>query len=61
MVPLIYPGSEAKEFVTLATIGPRPTKSSAGKEISDPPPAIELTVPATKPAATKNKRCAIFN
>src|SRR4051794_7567698 len=41
------------ELVTLAATVPSPSATSVGKRISDPPPAMELTAPATRatPAA----------
>jgi len=43
-------------LVALATIGERPAAMSAGKVSSVPPPAIELTIPASSaaPAPTRS-------
>jgi hypothetical protein len=51
-MPASDPGHMAIVFVALAMIGSRPSQSSAGNEISDPPPAIELMTPARNPAIT---------
>jgi hypothetical protein len=50
------PGSSATVLVALAVMGERPAAMSAGKVSSVPPPAIELTNPATSaaPAPTRS-------
>src|ERR1700733_12525456 len=48
-------GQRATEFVALAMTGVTPEKSRAGKEMKLPPPATELSAPATA-AATKRRR-----
>src|SRR5438270_14031368 len=48
------PGHKAMVCEALASIGDMPTKSIAGKPIKPPPPATELSAPATNPA-TKRK------
>ena len=45
-------GQIAAVFVALATIGGTPSQTSVGKLTSDPPNAIELSEPATMPAAS---------
>jgi hypothetical protein len=40
-------------LVALARIGSRPSQTSSGKVISEPPPAIALTAPATVDAAKR--------
>jgi hypothetical protein len=40
----------ASVLVALAITGSRPIQSNAGNEMSDPPPATELTAPARKAA-----------
>ena len=37
-------------LVAFALIGGTPASSNAGKVMNDPPPAIELSIPPTKPA-----------
>src|SRR5688572_24346070 len=46
------PGQSATVLVALATIGEMPRPTRAGKVSSVPPPAIELTAPATADATT---------
>src|SRR4051812_5005878 len=41
-------------LVTLALSGERPVASSAGNEISDPPPATALIAPVVTPAAASS-------
>src|SRR6185437_2362281 len=48
-----YPGKTATLLVTLAGTAPSPVASRAGNVISEPPPAIALTVPAASPATTR--------
>ena len=50
MFPVIAQGLIA--FVTFAVTLGRPVASSAGKETSEPPPAIALIAPAPMPAGT---------
>jgi hypothetical protein len=51
----MYPEHDAKVLVALALIGGTPTKSSAGKVMKLPPPAIEFNTPPKKPAPNRNK------
>jgi len=46
----------AMRFVPLAVAGGKPKKISKGKVSKEPPPAMVLTKPANKPAATKMRR-----
>src|SRR5918992_2106656 len=50
------PGHSATVLVALATIGGTPSPTSAGNVSSVPPPAIELTAPATAEARTTRGR-----
>src|SRR3712207_1661316 len=50
------PGQSATVLVALATIGGIPSPTRAGKVSSVPPPAIELTAPATAEARTTSGR-----
>ena len=45
-------------LVALATIGGRPAAISAGKVSSVPPPAMELTIPASSAAPAPTRSCA---
>jgi hypothetical protein len=45
----------------LALSGGNPAASSAGNEISDPPPATALTTPAASPAATRRTTSPALN
>jgi hypothetical protein len=47
-----YPGKSARLLVAFAVTGGMPAHSISGNETTLPPPAIELTAPATN-AATK--------
>jgi hypothetical protein len=51
-------GSSATVLVALATIGGRPAAISAGKVSSVPPPAMELTIPASSAAPAPTRSCA---
>jgi len=48
--PANEPGQIATVFVALAITAGRPIQMSAGKEMSVPPPAIELIAPARNAA-----------
>ena len=47
------PGESDTVFVAFARIGSRPSQTSIGNVISEPPPAIELMAPATVDAASR--------
>src|SRR5262245_36339601 len=47
------PGDSETVLVALARIGGRPSQTSSGKVISEPPPAMALTAPATVAAAKR--------
>src|SRR5262245_45511002 len=47
------PGDSETVLVALARIGGRPSQTSRGKVISEPPPALALTAPATVAAAKR--------
>src|SRR5689334_9867156 len=51
-------GSNATVLVAFATIGGRPAAMRAGKVSSVPPPAIELTMPASSAAPAPTRSCA---
>jgi len=51
-------GSNATVLVAFATIGVRPAAMSAGKVSRVPPPAIELTIPASSAAPAPTRSCA---
>src|SRR3954451_4902352 len=51
-------GSSATVLVALATIGVSPAAMRAGKVSSVPPPAIELTMPASSAAPAPTRSCA---
>src|SRR6478672_12207528 len=51
-------GSSATVLVAFATIGVNPAAISAGKVRSVPPPAIELTIPASRAAPAPTRSCA---
>src|SRR4051794_6511759 len=53
-VPPTYPGSTAIWFVTFAASVGTPTATSAGNEMSEPPPATAFTAPAANAAAASN-------
>src|SRR5438874_2152087 len=47
------PGHRAMVCEALASIGDMPTKSIAGKPMKPPPPATELSAPASNPATRR--------
>ena len=47
------PGTSETVFVALAMIGSRPSHTSTGKVMSEPPPATEFTAPAAAAAANR--------
>ena len=49
------PGQMAMVVVALATTAGSPTCRSAGKEMSEPPPATALTAPAASAAAASRR------
>jgi hypothetical protein len=49
----IPPLRTAIRFVAFATVGGKPKKISRGRVNKEPPPAIELTVPAANPARNR--------
>src|SRR6188472_3322383 len=51
-------GSSATVLVAFATIGVSPAAMRAGKVSSVPPPAIELTIPASSAAPAPTRSCA---
>src|SRR5690348_12591224 len=51
-------GSSATVLVAFATIGVSPAAMRAGKVSRVPPPAIELTIPASSAAPAPTRSCA---
>ena len=51
-------GSSATVLVAFATIGDSPAAMRAGKVSRVPPPAIELTIPASSAAPAPTRSCA---
>ena len=55
--PATDAGQMATVFVALARIGPTPTKSSAGKVMTLPPPAMAFTAPPAMAAPKSATSC----
>ncbi len=56
-MPPTMPGHSATVLVMLAAMAGMPIAVIAGNEISVPPPAIELTMPAAMPARPTRPYC----